>query len=152
MATIGIGFDLRRARCRRMRRDLYCLSWIRTILRRLRAGLRPRICRLPGLRYSRGWRPGVLYSWSWLLRGPFILRLEAWTLAMAQRPKSLDPRPLRSEIIEPRAAGFLASLQAFRNSRSLNDRRSQPPACKAETQRRCQAAQSVAYASAEVDR
>ena len=40
------------------------------------------LCRLPGLRYSRGWRPGLLYSRPWLLRRPHLLRLEAWTLEM----------------------------------------------------------------------
>ncbi len=123
-----------------MRRLLCHDSRVRTLLRSGALLWRRAQLRRCGRRYSRGWRPGVLYSRPWLLRRPHLLRLEAWTLEMAERSESLDPWPLRSEIIEPRAAGFLASLQAFRNSRSLNDRRSQPPACQTKTHSRGEAA------------
>ena len=39
---------------------------------------------------------------------------------MAGRSKSLDPRTLRSEISDLRAAGSLVSARAFRNRRSIS--------------------------------
>src|SRR5437773_7134316 len=104
MATIGVGFDFRRTRCRGMRRDLYCLSWVRTELwwTELRwtvlwwSELRPTLLwRLSGLRYGRGWRSALLCSRAWLLPRPHVLHLETGTLGGATRSESVDPRPLR---------------------------------------------------------
>src|SRR6266496_1467890 len=101
MATIGVGFDFRRTRCRGMRRDLYCLSWVRTELWWTVlwwSELRPTLLwRLSGLRYGRSWRSALLCSRPWLLRGPHLLRLEARAL-VAPWPR-LDPRPLRRAVI-----------------------------------------------------
>ncbi len=69
-----------------------------------------------------------------------------------RRSKSLDSRPLRSEIIELRVAGSLVSPQPFRTGRSLSNGANQPPAGKTEPKGGCKAAKSVAHASAEIDR
>ena len=118
---VGVPFasDFCRIRCRRMRWVLQWLPWVRTVLWCL-SGERALLRGLPGLRHGGGWRSAVLYSRCWLLRGPRLLRLEAWTLGMARRSKSLDPRTLRFEISELRAAGSLVSARAFRKSRSIS--------------------------------
>jgi hypothetical protein len=71
---------------------------------------------------------------------------------MARWSKSLDPRPLRSEIIELRAAGPLVLPQTFRNGHPLSDRAKQSPTRQAETQGSCETSKAVAHASAEIDR
>src|SRR6266566_3008535 len=154
MVRIRVASDFCHVRCGWMRRVLQCLPRVRTILQRLwpRLRLRPRICRLPRRRHGGGWRSAVLHSRCWLLRGPRLLRLEAWTLGTARRSKSLDSRPLRSEIIELRVAGSLVSPQPFRTGRWLSNGANQPPAGKAEPKGGGDTAKSVAYASAEIDR
>ena len=150
---VGVPFasDFCRIRCRRMRWVLQWLPWVRTVLWCL-SGERALLRGLPGLRHGGRRRSAVLHSRCWLLRGPRLLRLEAWTLGMARRSKSLDSRPLRSEIIELRVAGSLVSPQPFRTGRSLSNGANQPPAGKAEPKGGCKAAKSVANASAEIDR
>ena len=113
-------------------------------------GYRPGYAAYPGSVTVEVGDRGYYYSWSWLLRRPHLLRLEARALEMAEWSKSLDPRPLRRAriLIESGCyycAGVIRQI-------ALNDRLRQAPARKAETQSRSQAAQSVTYASAEVDR
>src|SRR5213079_944978 len=92
-----------RVRCRWVRRLLRRLlrSWIRarSVLWRLRWRLQTILRRLPRLRHGRGRRSAILYSWSWVLRRADLLRLEAGTLVLSSRSKSLDPRALRRQVI-----------------------------------------------------
>src|SRR6185369_1395497 len=91
-----------------------------------------------------GGRSALLRARSWLLCRPHLLRLETRTLGIAERPASLDPRPLR------RARRILDGCLAFRLM--VNDWLNQAPACQTKTHGCGQTTQSVAHASTEIDR
>src|SRR5262249_17300321 len=94
---------------RRMHRLLQLSCIWPAILRRLWSiwpRLRSRVRRLPRLRHGRGWRSAVLHAWPRVLRRADLLRLEAGTLGMARRTKSLDPRPLRHKATMKRNPPF----------------------------------------------
>ena len=114
----AIRFSFRGARLGRMWRLLQHLPGLRTILwwwlwrRSVLWGTFVR--GLSRLRHCRGGRSALLPPRGGLLCRPHLLRLEARTLGCAQRPASLDPRPLR------RARKILNGGLAFRLM--VNDR------------------------------
>ena len=114
----AIRFRFRGVRLSRMWRLLQHLPGLRTILwwwlwrRSVLWGTFVR--GLSRLRHCGSGRSALLRARCWLLCRPHLLRLEARTLGCAQRPASLDPRPLR------RARRILNGGLAFRLM--VNDR------------------------------
>ena len=90
MLGSAIRFSFRGARLSRMWRLLQRLPGLRTLLWWLwwRSVLWRRLC--GGRR-----RGSAVLSRFGILVGPQVLRLETWTLGVAERPETLDPRPLR---------------------------------------------------------
>ena len=118
MLGSAIRFSFRGARLSRMWRLLQHLPGLRTILWwwlwRRSVLWRTLLRGLSRLRHCGGGRSALLRARGWLLCRPHLLRLEARTLGCAQRPASLDPRPLRRArrilIEQPRSGGFPAAV------------------------------------------